>query len=120
MRNQPKYHFFKNTSYALSGFLTALKNETSFRLELVIGIFLMFGVYYIDINLSYKLILFATGILILIAELLNSAIENVVDLVTLDYHELAKNAKDLGSAAVMLSIILHFACWGFVLINKFV
>ena len=48
-------------------------------------------------------------------ELINSAIENIVDLCTKDIHPLAKNAKDIGSTAVMFSIILHIICWVFIL-----
>ena len=52
-----------------------------------------------------------TAIFVLIIELVNSAIENVVDLVTKEIHPLAKSAKDIGSTAVMFSIILHVALW---------
>ncbi|WP_419671681.1 diacylglycerol kinase [Aliarcobacter butzleri] len=61
---------------------------------------------YIDTSITNKLILLVTGILVLIIELVNSAIENVVDLVTKEIHPLAKNAKDIGSTAVMFSIPL--------------
>jgi len=61
--------------------------------------------------LTNKLILLVSGILVLIIELVNSAIENVVDLVTKEIHPLAKNAKDIGSTAVMFSIALHSVCW---------
>jgi diacylglycerol kinase (ATP) len=49
--------------------------------------------------------------MIMIAELLNSAVENVVDLVTTDIHPLAKAAKDIGATAVLFSVILHIVCW---------
>lgn len=67
--------------------------------------------------MTNKLILFVTGILVLIVELINSAIENVVDLVTKEIHPLAKSAKDLGSTAVMFTISLHLICWLFVLFS---
>lgn len=47
----------------------------------------------------------------MIAELLNSAVENVVDLVTTDMHPLAKSAKDIGATAVLFAVILHLSCW---------
>jgi len=72
--------------------------------------------YLVDIALIYKLVLVVTASLILIVELLNSAIENAVDLVTKDIHPLAKTAKDIGSTAVMFSIILHILCWVLILI----
>lgn len=111
MNNKPKYHFFKNTKYALDGLKHAFKTESSFKLELFIAIFIIVGIVYIDTSLTYKLILLISGILVLIVELINSAIENVVDLVTKEYAPLAKTAKDIGSTAVMFSIILHALCW---------
>jgi len=54
-------------------------------------------------------------VLMLITELVNSAIEAVVDRISLDHHELSKNAKDLGSAAVMLAVILAVLTWGAIL-----
>lgn len=116
MNNKPKYHLFKNTKYALSGLKHVLKTESSFRLELFFAIFIIAGIIVIDTSLTNKLILLVSGILVLIIELVNSAIENVVDLVTKEYAPLAKTAKDIGSTAVMFSIILHVVCWVLVLI----
>ena len=111
MNNKPKYHLLKNTQYALEGFLHAFKTESSFKLELFAAIFIIFGILFVDTTLTNKLILLVSGILVLIVELINSAIENVVDLVTKEIHPLAKNAKDIGSTAVMFTIILHITCW---------
>lgn len=111
MNNKPKYHLFKNTKYALDGLIHAVKTESSFRLELFAAIFIIAAIVFIDTTLTNKLILLITGILVLIVELLNSAVENVVDLVTKDIHPLAKAAKDIGATAVMFSIILHVVCW---------
>lgn len=116
MNNKPKYHLFKNTQYALSGLLHALKTESSFRLELIASIFIISAIVMIDIALTHKLILLVTGILVLIVELLNSAVENVVDLVTKEFAPLAKSAKDIGATAVMFTIILHVSCWIIILI----
>ncbi|MCT7603779.1 diacylglycerol kinase [Aliarcobacter butzleri] len=111
MNNKPKYHIFKNTKYAVEGLFHALKTESSFRLELLCAIFIVAGIFYIDTSVTNKLIILVTGILVLIIELVNSAIENIVDLVTKEIHPLAKNAKDIGSTAVMFSILLHCSCW---------
>ncbi len=116
MNNKPKYHLFRNTKYAIDGFIHAIKTESSFRLELLASVFIIIGIFLINVDLIYKLILFATGILVLITELLNSAIENVVDLVTKEHAPLAKTAKDIGSTAVMFSILLHSITWVVVLI----
>ncbi|TLS72926.1 diacylglycerol kinase [Aliarcobacter thereius] len=116
MHNKPKYNLFKNWKYAIDGLITVIKTESSFRLELFCAIFIIAGILYIDTSLTNKLILLVSGILVLIVELINSAIENVVDLCTKEIHPLAKNAKDIGSTAVMFSITLHCACWFFVLL----
>jgi diacylglycerol kinase (ATP) len=111
VNNKPKYHLFKNTSYAISGLIHALKTESSFRLELFFALFIVAAIIFLEIELVYKLVLLVTGILVLIVELINSAIENAVDLVTLKRHPLAKTSKDLGSSAVMFAIVLHITCW---------
>ena len=64
-----------------------------------------------------KTILLVTLFFTLIVELLNSAIENVVDIATMEYHLLAKNAKDMGAGAVFMSIFLHIVCWIIFYIN---
>ena len=117
MNNKPKYHLFKNTQYAVEGLIHAIKTESSFRLELVAGVFIFLAIYMIDISSTEKLILIITAFLVLIVELLNSAVENVVDLVTKDIHPLAKSAKDIGATAVMFSISLHIICWIVILLN---
>jgi len=111
MNNKPKYHLFKNTQYALEGFIHAFKTESSFKLELFAGFFIFIAICFIEVDLVYKLVLSVTAFLVLIVELLNSAVENVVDLVTQDIHPLAKSAKDIGATAVMFSIVLHLVCW---------
>ena len=116
MNNKPKYHLFKNTQYAIDGFIHAFKTETSFKLELFVGIFIFIAIYLINIELYAKLALIITATLILIVELLNSAVENVVDLVTKEIHPLAKSAKDIGATAVMFSIFLHLSTWVIVLV----
>ena len=112
MNNKPKYHLFKNTKYALEGFIHAFKNESSFKLELLLSVFIIPAIFTINFELWQQVVLLITLFLVLIVELLNSAVENVVDLVTKDIHPLAKSAKDIGATAVMFSIFLHVACWG--------
>ena len=65
------------------------------------------------------ILMFGTIFLVLITELLNTAVESVVDRVGLDLHELSGRAKDMGSAAVSLSILLFFVVWGIVLAENF-
>ena len=119
MNNKPKYNLFKNASYAIDGLICAIKTETSFKIEVGIAIVLLPVVYFLPFELIYKLILLMTYFIIMIAELLNSAIENVVDLVTTDIHHLAKVAKDIAATAVLFSVILHLLCWVVILFDYF-
>lgn len=111
MRNQPKYSFFKNWNYALKGFFEVFKNETAFKIECIIFMFLFIALFFWDISLIHKLLLCISIFVVIITELLNSSIERCVDLVTKEYHELAKHAKDAAAAAVMFSNILCFLLW---------
>ncbi len=111
MNNKPKYTIFKNASYAWDGLIHAMKTETSFKIELAVAVVFFPLVYFLPLLLIYKLVLVITYFIIMIAELLNSAIENVVDLVTYEKHPLAKSAKDIGATAVLFSVILHLLCW---------
>lgn len=117
MRNQPKYTIFKNTTYALNGLVDMLKTETSFKIELFLAIFLIPTIILIDVSLTNKLFMFISLMGVLIAETINSAIERVVDLVTLEHHPMAGRAKDVGSTIVFLSIGVFVVVWGAVLIR---
>lgn len=111
MRNQPKYNFFKNTNYALKGLIDAIKSEKSFQIEVIIVSLLEVGLIFAPIEIGYKMILAISLFIPLMAELINSAIERVVDLVTKEHHELAGRAKDLGSSVVFVSICMTCAIW---------
>ena len=99
MRNQPKYNFFKNTSYALKGLIDLIKTETSFKIELIITLILLPVIFIIDATLTNKALLFISLMGMMLAEATNSAIERVVDLVTMEHHDMAGRAKDVGSEA---------------------
>ena len=119
MRNQPKYNFFKNTSYALNGFKDLLQTETSFKIEFVIVVLLTPVIFIVDVSLTHKLLLFISLMGMLLAEATNSAIERVVDLVTLDHHIMAGRAKDVGSSVVFLSIVIFVVTWGVILLDLY-
>lgn len=117
MRNQPKYNFFKNTSYAIKGLLDLIKNETSFKIELIITLLLIPVIIFIDSSLTNKALMFITLMGMILAETINSAIERVVDLVTLEHHDMAGRAKDVGSAIVFISIFIFVVTWIIVIID---
>ncbi len=105
--------------YAIAGIKAAWRHEHAFRQEMVMVIILTITALALPISAFQKMFLIALLVFVLIVELINSAIEAVVDRVSLERHPLAKNAKDMGSAAVMLSIFMCGACWIVVLFNRF-
>ncbi|WP_395166589.1 diacylglycerol kinase [Francisella salimarina] len=111
MLNKPKYTLFKNTSYALSGLVDIFKNEKSFRLQLLLFIILTVTIWVLPFSIVSKFVLQIVSMLPIYAEIINSAIERVVDLVTTDYHILAKQAKDAGSALVFVSFVIELIVW---------
>ena len=117
MRNQPKYNFFKNTSYAIKGLIDLIKNENSFKIELIITLLLLPIIIFIDTNLTNKALMFVTLMGMILAETTNSAIERVVDLVTLEHHDMAGRANDMGSTIVFLSIFIFVVTWAIILID---
>jgi diacylglycerol kinase (ATP) len=98
--------------YSMAGFAAALKHEHAFRQELFLAIILLPAAIFLPLTLGEKAFLIATVLLVLVVELLNSAIEAVVDRVSMENHDLSKRAKDLGSAAVFLSCTIVVVAWG--------
>jgi diacylglycerol kinase (ATP) len=117
LRTQPKYSFFKNTTYALNGLKDIVKTEKSFKIELFLSAVLLPTLFFLEISIAYKLLMFISISGMLIAEAINSAIERVVDLVTLEHHHMAGRAKDVGSSIVFLSIIVFVVTWAVILIK---
>lgn len=105
--------------YSLQGLASAWREEHAFRQELFLFVPLSLLALFLPLSGFEKLILISVLVLILIMELINSAIEAVVDRVSLERHELSKKAKDYGSAAVFLSMLIAIATWGVVLFNRF-
>lgn len=106
-------------SYSFDGFRTAWRQEHAFRQELMLALAGGVAALVLRISAFEKLVLIAVLVLVLIVELINSALEAVVDRVSLERHPLSKNAKDFGSAAVFLACGLAFATWAVVLFNRF-
>ncbi len=105
--------------YSLQGFRSAYTNEAAFRQELLLFSLLLPVIFFLPLSGQLKCILLLANTTVLIVELLNSAIEAIVDLVSPEYHALAKQAKDIGSAAVLLSIILATTLWTYAIFSAF-
>jgi diacylglycerol kinase (ATP) len=102
--------------YSLDGLKTAWRNEHAFRQELLLVVPGIVIALLLPVPPVEKLALIGVLILLLVVELLNSAIEAVVDRVSFEHHPLSKNAKDFGSAAVMLTLILAGATWAVIVL----
>jgi len=105
----------KAAGYSLAGFKAAL-SEASFRQELVIALILVPVGLWLGTTGVERALLVGSVLLVLIVELLNSAVEATVDRVSLDHHSLAKRAKDIGSAAVMLALVNVAVVWLLILV----
>lgn len=103
---------FKATKYSQLGLQAAWKNEAAFRQEIVASIVLGPWILICDFSTIERLMLFFSMMFVIVVELLNSGIEAAIDRFGGEYHELSGRAKDLGSAAVGLSIILALTVWG--------
>jgi diacylglycerol kinase (ATP) len=101
----------KAIGYSMEGFATALKHEHAFRQELLLCVVLLPFAIFLPLAPLERVVLIASLLLVLITELLNSSIEAIVDRVSLENHELSKRAKDLGSAAVFLSLTVVAVAW---------
>ena len=103
------------TRYSISGLKAAWRDEAAFRQELAACAVLMPLALWLPVSLLERIALLGVLVLVLIVELLNSAVEAAVDRVGVERHELAKRAKDLGSAAVMIALLFAATTWGVVL-----
>jgi diacylglycerol kinase (ATP) len=111
MHNKPKHNLFKNTVYALEGLIDITKHEASFKWQILLFVVGSVVAWVLPIEIGYKFVLSISLIIPVMAEIINSAIERVVDLVTQDYHILAKQAKDAGAAIVFVSLVTLAAIW---------
>jgi len=103
------------TRYSLHGFASAYRHEDAFRQEVLLAAVMIPLALVLDAAAIGKALMIASVLLVLIVELLNSAIEAAVDRISLDRHRLSKRAKDIGSAAVFLSLVNVACVWGLVL-----
>lgn len=101
--------------YSLEGLHQAWRDEQAFRQELVLVVILVACASFIPVDISLRLLLIFSMMLVLVVELVNSSIEAVTDLATNELHELAKKAKDCASAAVFISLLFCGVLWVIIL-----
>ena len=105
--------------YSCHGLKSAWKNETAFRYEIIMTLVLLPLTPWLGQSWVERTILCGSLFLLIVAELINSAIESAVDYISKEIHPLAKQAKDMASAAVFVCLILSFSIWLSALYNYF-
>lgn len=102
---------YKAAGYSVKGLTAAWKNEAAFRQEMVAAILAIILAFWLDVDAIARILLIGSVVLVIIIEIINSAIEAVVDRIGSEFHELSGRAKDMGSAAVSLAILLALFIW---------
>ena len=97
--------------YSLSGLALAYRHESAFRQEIVMAAILVPLSFVVRVSPAERVMLIASVLLVIIVELLNSSVEAAIDRIGFDTHRLSKRAKDLGSAAVLVALMLLGATW---------
>jgi len=110
-------HVLKASGYSFAGLAATWKHEMAFRIEVAALALLLPAIVLMPIETTTKALVIGSMFLVLIVELLNSALEWVVDYISLDRHPLAKRAKDMGSAAVMVALVNAGVFWGLALMQ---
>lgn len=101
--------------FSWAGLKAAWRHESAFRQECTLALVMIPAGLWLGGNASEKLLLAGSVVLVMITELLNSAVEAVVDRVSTDKHTLSGQAKDMASAAVLLALLMMFGTWGLIL-----
>ncbi len=110
---------FKATECSRKGLVAAWRFEAAFRQEAILAMLMFPFSFYLASSTEHWALLVGTLLLVMIVELLNSAIEALTDRVSLERHELSGRAKDMGSAAVTFSLLIVGLVWGVAIYNKF-
>ena len=108
------------TSYSWAGLVATWRNEAAFRQEVSLAIILIPAALWLGNTGVERALLVGATLLVMIVELLNSAVEAVVDRIGPEKHPLSKIAKDTGSAAVSISLLLWLTTWGCILLPHWV
>ena len=104
--------------YSCSGLADAFRHESAFRQEVLLAAILIPTALVIPATVVERALLIASVLLVIIVELLNTSVEVAIDRISFDHHSLSKRAKDIGSAAVFMSLVLLATVWGLIVIPK--
>jgi diacylglycerol kinase (ATP) len=103
--------------YSIDGLRAAFRHEDAFRQEVLLAAVLLPAAFLVPATGPGRALMVASVLLVLVVELLNSAVEATVDRISLEDHRLAKRAKDIGSAAVLVSLVNVVVVWGLVILG---
>lgn len=112
--------FLQSFVYAWQGVVFTARSQFNFKVHLIGFLFMIFSSFYFSFTKMEFIICLILGFLVLIIEIVNTAIECLVDLVSPEYHILAKRAKDAGAGAVLLAAFLSVCVWGIIIYNKII
>lgn len=102
--------------FSMNGIKACLRTEEAFRQEAYLSIICVPLGFYLGDTAVEKILLVGSILLLFIVELLNTAVERAIDRISLERHELSKEAKDMGSAAVFVAILIVILCWATIII----
>ncbi len=105
--------------YSIAGLKAAWKNEEAFRLELALTVIIIPAGLWLGTTYTQRAILISIWLIVLVVELINSAIESIVDRIGSAHHTLSGRAKDLGSAAVFAALCISLIVWALIAIERF-
>lgn len=108
----------KAFGFSMQGLRASWKHESAFRQETLLALVLLPAAFWLASTPAELMILLITLFIVVITEVLNSAVEAVVDRVSDDHHQLAGRAKDMGSAAVFLSLVMTAVVWGVLIFER--
>lgn len=109
----------KATKYSYLGIRAALKNEAAFRQESALAIIMIIASIFLANSAEQFVLLLSGPFIVMIAEILNSAIEAIVDRIGNEYHELSGRAKDMGSAAVFIALTYTVVSWVVIIMSNY-
>lgn len=109
----------KATGYSIQGLRAAFKHETAIRQEILLLLISIILAIMFDVSVIERILMIGVVVLVLMIELVNSAIEAVVDRIGVEHHELSGRAKDIGSAAVMVALVFATFTWVYILISRY-
>jgi diacylglycerol kinase (ATP) len=104
--------------HSLAGLADAWQHESAFRQELLLAVILIPVALLVPVSPVERALLIATVLLVLIVELLNSSVEAAIDRISFEFNSLSKRAKDLGSAAVLVALVLLAVVWSLILLPR--